>query len=168
MVCVNISDTMREIEMRPSCNKSECSPSYVGLSWFKWTTRWETVSAQYRQWGCIAGSVFITNNPDTPGTIATIPTHRGSRGTMPDLWPYTFYISKPGTKRIHKQFPAMSGHASISRFYVVTGLAFLPQNDSIQKAALPSSASLPPSCMTWRDALLPPCSVFREQKISSH
>ena len=146
----------------------ECSPSYVDLSWYKWTTRWETVSAQYRQWGCIAGSVFITNNPDTPGTIATIPTHRGSRGTMPDLWPYTFYISKPGTKRIHKQFPAMSGHASISRFYVVTGLAFLPQNDSIQKAALPSSASLPPSCMTWRDALLPPCSVFREQKISSH
>ena len=116
--------------------------------------RWETV---YRQWGCIARAVFITNNPDTPGTMATIPTHRGSRGTMPDLWPYTFYISKPGTKRIHKQFPALSGHASISHFYFTSGcFAFLPQNDSIQKAP-------PPSCMTWR---LPLCVSRTENFLS--
>ena len=30
-------------------------------------------------------AVFITNNPDTPGTMDTIPTHQGSRGTMLDL-----------------------------------------------------------------------------------
>ena len=46
-------------------------------------------------------AVFITNNPDTPGTMATIPTHRGSTGTMASLWPYTFYISK---RRGHNAF----------------------------------------------------------------
>ena len=121
----------------------ECCPSNVDLSL---ATNEQGDGRLYRQWGCIARAVFITNNPDTPGTMATIPTHRGSGGTMPDLWPYTFYISKPGTKRIHKQFPAMSGHASISHFYF-TGFTFLPQNDSIQKAALIQLHDVTPCCL---------------------
>ena len=81
---------MKDTGMMIELNKVFLPRMFASLCWpllmlrmnTEMEDRLQSVQAVRMYW---LRAVFITNNPDTPGTMDTIPTHRGSRGTMLDL-----------------------------------------------------------------------------------